>query len=211
MQVATRSYNSDTRRQRQSELRARIAATAAELYAQKGAVATSYADIAKHAGVSLPTIYNHFPSQHELMDACTWHVAAQAPTMPAAEILAAPDLRSACERLVAAADKSNAYFEPWMAWHEGRLVPFLAEFGEGSRKRQVALIIELLSRHLEAGEQREVPAAWESLIHFDLWHRMVREHKLPRAAVRALLVNLLLAVVEAGSFQPACTAPRSIV
>ena len=37
LRMATRSYNSDTRRQRQSELRARIAAAAAELHAMKGA------------------------------------------------------------------------------------------------------------------------------------------------------------------------------
>lgn len=87
------------------------------------------------------------------------------------------------------------YFEPWMAWHEGRLVPFLSEWGEGRRKRQVALMIELLSQHLGPGEQRELAAAWESLIHFDLWHRLVQEHKLSRAAARALLVQLMLAVV----------------
>ena len=208
MQVATRSYNSDTRRQRQSQLRARIAATAAELYAQKGAVATSYADVAKHAGVSLPTVYNHFPSQHELMDACTSHVAAQAPNMPVEEILGAPDLRSAAEWLVAAADKLNAYFAPWMAWHEGRLVPFLSELGEGRRKRHVALVIELLSRHVGSGEQRELAAAWESLIHFDLWHRLVHEHKLSRAAVRALLVHLVLAVVGPQGATPSTPRPR---
>lgn len=193
--MATRSYNSDTRRQRQLELRTRIAAAAAELHALKGAVATSYADIAERAGVSLPTVYHHFPGQNELLDACTSHVAAQAPPMPVEEILGAPDLRTAAERLVAGADKLNAYFEPWMAWREARLIPFLAERGAGVRKRQTALITELLSRHLEPGDHSELAAAWEALVHFDLWHRLLREHKLSRTAVRRLLVHLLLAVV----------------
>jgi len=107
-----------------------------------------------------------------------------------------PDLRSAAEWLVAAADELNAYVEPWMAWHEERLVTFLSELGEGRRKRQVALMIELLSRHIRSGEPRELAAAWESLIHFDLWHRLVHEHKLSRAAVRALLVHLVLAASD---------------
>jgi AcrR family transcriptional regulator len=204
--MATRSYNSDTRRQRQSELRARIAAAAAELHAIKGAVATSYADIAERAGVSLPTVYSHFPSQHDLMGACTSHVAAQAPPLAVDEILGAPDLGSAAERLVAGADKLNAHFEPWMAWHEQRLIPFLAEMGEVRRKRQGALIVELLSRHLGPGDHRELAAAWESLIHFDLWHRLVRAHKLSRLAVRALLVRLLLAA--AGPRPAASSTPR---
>ena len=202
--MATRSYNSDTRRQRQSELRARIAAAAAELHAAKGAIATSYADIAERAGVSLPTVYSHFPSQDELLGACTGHVAARAPRLPVDEILGAPDLRSAAERLVGGADRLNAYFEPWRAWHEQRLIPFLAELGEGMRKRQTALIAELLSRHLGPGEHRELAAAWEALVHFDLWHRLVRDHKLSRAAVRSLLVHLLLAVVGP---QPAAHPP----
>jgi AcrR family transcriptional regulator len=193
--MATRSYNSDMRRQRQSELRARIAAAAAELHAIKGALATSYADIAERAGVSLPTVYSHFPSQHDLMGACTGHVAAQAPPLAVDEILAAPDLRTAAGRLVAGIDKLNAYFDPWMAWNERRLIPFLAEASDARRRQQTALIAQLLSRHLGPGDHRELAAAWESLVHFDLWHRLVREHKLSRASVRALLVHLLLAAV----------------
>jgi AcrR family transcriptional regulator len=204
--MATRSYHSDTRRQRQSELRTRIAAAAAELHAIKGAVATSYADIAERAGVSLPTVYSHFPSQQDLIGACTSHVAAQAPPLGVDHILAAPDLPSAAERLVAGIDKLNAHFEPWMAWREQRLIPFLAELGEGRRKRQTALIAELLSRHLGAGDRRELAAAWESLLSFDLWHRLLRQHKLSRTAVRALLVRLLLAAV--GPRPSAVSTPR---
>jgi AcrR family transcriptional regulator len=204
--MATRSYNSDMRRQRQSELRARIAAAAAELHALKGAVATSYADIAKRAGVSLPTVYSHFPSQHELIGACTGHVAAQAPQLAVDEILAAPDLHTAAERLVVGVDRLNAYFEPWLAWHESRLIPFLAQAGEARRRQQTALIAGLLSRHLGPGDHREPAATWESLIHFDLWHRLVREHKLSRTAVRGLLVHLLLAVV--GPLPAAQSTPR---
>ena len=43
--------------------------------------------------------------------------------------------------------------------------------------------------------RHERAATWESLIHFNLWHRLVREHKLSRASVRGLLVHLLLAVI----------------
>ena len=93
-----------------------------------------------------------------------------------------------------------------MAWHEQRLIPLLAEMGEARRKQRTTLIAQLLSRHVGSGDHRELAAAWESLIHFDLWHRLLRQHKLSRAAVRALLVHLLLAV--AGPQPAAATTPR---
>lgn len=192
--MAPRSYNTESRRRKQLELRSRIAAAAAELHAQKGGLATSYADIARHAGVSLPTVYKHFPSQTELFGACTAHVASQAPQLPVDEILAAPDLRTAAERVVGAMDALHAHFEPWQAWREDRLVPFLADMYANLRRQQTALIADLLSRHLGPGDHREVAAAWESVVAFDPWHRMVRGHELPRPAVRRLLIQMLLAV-----------------
>lgn len=204
--MASRSYSIDKRRQLQSETRARIAAAAAELHAVKGGVATSYAEIAQRAGVSLPTVYNHFPSLGELIKACTSHVAARAP-MPAVDrILEAADLQAAAELLVADMDKLNAYFEPWMAWREERVVPALDEVTARGRKQQTAMLAELLSKHPVSADPHELAPVWETLLGFDVWHRMVREHKLPRTKVRAILLQLLLAVVGP---QPAVTVhPR---
>jgi AcrR family transcriptional regulator len=72
-----------------------------ELDAGKGAVATSYAEIAQRAGVSLPTLYKHFPTQDQLIAACTGHVAGQGPALSAAQILEAATLAAAAEALVA--------------------------------------------------------------------------------------------------------------
>ena len=157
-----RPYNSETRRRKQAELRERIAAAAAELHAQQGAVATSNADIARQAGVSLPTVYSHFPSQDDLLGACTAHVASRAPRVPVEQILGAPDLRVATERLVDAADALNAHFAPWKAWREDRVIPFLARMSETARAQQTALIAQLLERHLGARPPREVPPARET-------------------------------------------------
>lgn len=100
--MAPRAYNIDTRRQLQSELRLRIVAAMAEMHVIKGVMATNYADIAERAGVSLPTVYNYFPTQHELINACTGHVFSRAPRFPIEQILGAPDLYSAAERLAPA-------------------------------------------------------------------------------------------------------------
>lgn len=192
--MAPRAYNNETRLTQQAELKARIAAAAAELHALKGAVATSYAEIARQAGVSLPTVYAHFPSLDELVQACTAHVGQQAPPFPADEIFAAPDLAAAAQALVDAMDKLHAHFEPWLVWREQRQIAALAALQADERRQQLELIRALLQRHLGPGEHGEAAAAWESLLCFDLWHRLAREHKLSRKAVRKTLLQLLLAV-----------------
>ena len=194
--MKTRSYNIETRRRLQAELKTGIAAAAVELHAAKGSIATSYAEIAKHAGVSLPTVYKHFPTMNELLQGCTSHVIAKAPQFPAEAILSASDLPAAAELLVAAMERQHLHFEPWFAWREDRVVPFLAELSEGFRKLQSAFVAKLLAHHLGKGARREMVAGWESILSFDLWHRLVRSHGLSRPAARRVLVQSLLAVAE---------------
>ena len=192
--MTTRPYNSDLRLRKQAELRQRIAAAAAALHAKRGANATSYADIAAEAKVSLPTVYAHFPTQRELLVGCTQHVGAKAPPLPADEVLAAPDLRTAARLLVDAIDALHAHFEPWLAWREDRVIPFLAEMSDTRRTQLAALIARLLKRHLGPGEHREIVAGWESALSFDFWHRLAAGHGLPRPAARRVILRCLLAL-----------------
>jgi AcrR family transcriptional regulator len=204
--MAPRAYNSDTRRQQQAELKARIAAAAAQLHAEKGAIATSYADIAQRAGVSLPTVYNHFPTLDELVGACTGHVASQAPEVPVADILGATSFEAGTLALVEAIERIHLHFEPWKAWGEEGLIPALRQMLDGERRQVAGLIEHLLSTHLGEGDHRETAAVWESLLSFAFWHRLVREHKVSRPAARSRIVRLLLAA--AGPAPAATTTPR---
>jgi AcrR family transcriptional regulator len=203
--MAPRAYNNEIRLQQQAELKARIAAAAAELHAEKGAIATSYSDIAQRAGVSLPTIYNHFPTQDALIAACTGHAAQLAPPLPAEQILASADIAAAAHALVDAMDRIHAHFEPWKVWREHQVVPALGAMADAQRKQLTGLIEQVVARQLGATAPPGLAAVWESLLHFELWHRLVRGHKLSRAAVRRTLVHLLLAV--AGP-QPAAPSLR---
>src|SRR4051812_16821733 len=103
--MATRPYNNQTRQQLQAELKQRIVEAAVQLHAQKGGLGTTYADIAQAAGVSLPTIYKHFPQLDTLFQSCTAHVAQSAPALPLENILSAPDLPSSLHQLVVAMDQ----------------------------------------------------------------------------------------------------------
>jgi len=192
--MAPRAYNNETRQQQQEQLKQRIAEAAARLHAERGVLATSYAEIAQAAGVSLPTMYKHFPDLGQLVRACSGHVTAQAPFFPADEILAAPDLRTAAQLLVDATDRLHDYFEPWKSWREANRIPVIAENAAQQRGRMVQLCEALMARHGIDGPHHEMAVLWEALLDFELWHRLVRAHGLPRATVRAHLLSLVLAV-----------------
>lgn len=53
-----------------AEKKARIVAAAMELHAKRGVQATRWEEIAEAAGVSVATMYRHFPSLKELVPAC---------------------------------------------------------------------------------------------------------------------------------------------
>lgn len=195
--MSTRRYTPRVRQTQVFERRQRVAAATAELHAEKGVLATSYADIARRAGVSLPTVHSYFPTQVELLSACTGHVGAQAPQLPVQAVLAAPDLSEAADRLIAAMDGLHAYFEPWMSWRQETIVPFLAELAGTHRAQLMGLMVQLLSQH-RAGEQTVCAAVWESILSFDFWQRLLRQHGLPRARVRTILKDLLMAALGPG-------------
>lgn len=187
-----RPYNNESRQQQQAELRARIAAAAAELHASQGALATSYAQIAERAGVSLPTVYKHYPTLDELLLACTSHVAEREPRFPQDEIAAAADLAGAARLLVDACDALHAYYEPWLSWREHTRVPMLQQLHDERRRQFLQLCRPVLQAH-GAASPADTAALWESLLSFDFWHRLVRDHKLSRSAVRTRQLELLMA------------------
>ena len=173
--MAARSYDSESRRRQQAERKARIAAATAALHAKKGANDTSYAEIAAEARVSLPTVYAHFPTQRELLEGCTGHVAAtsaaRCPSTGYSRPPPCPPLRSL---LVDALVEQHLHFEPWLAWREDRVIPFLRRNVRGaSRDELAALIARVLKRHLEPGDHRETVAGWESVLSFDFWYRLL--------------------------------------
>jgi AcrR family transcriptional regulator len=207
--LAPRAYDNQARQQRQADLKTRIAVAASQLHAGKGVLATSYAEIAEHAGVSVPTVYKHYPDLDQLVRGCSGHVARGAPAIPAEAILACPALAPAIEKLVEAMDRRHAYFEPWMVWREHSRISALAEGAAAGREQLTKLCGAVLTRHRVAGNQRELAAQWEALLHFELWHRLVRVHKLRRATVCRTLIHLLLAAAGQQSAAPAHSRPTS--
>jgi AcrR family transcriptional regulator len=74
-----RPYRLRERARRQEETRRRITEAAVELHRTVGAARTTVSEVASRAGVGRMTVYNHFPTEADLVRACTGHWAAEHP------------------------------------------------------------------------------------------------------------------------------------
>ena len=74
-----RSYRKSKRAKSEEETRQRITEAAVELHGTVGPANTTLTEVAKLAGVSRMTVYNHFPTEVDLFAACSTHWATRNP------------------------------------------------------------------------------------------------------------------------------------
>src|SRR3954471_16490501 len=91
MSTQIRKYELKARAEAQRETRDRIARCAAELHEEKGVAQTTVSEIARRAGVTRVTVYNHFADLGELLPACAAHYATLHPAPELGAALAQAD------------------------------------------------------------------------------------------------------------------------
>jgi AcrR family transcriptional regulator len=74
-----RKYELKKRAERQAETRRRIVEATIDLHATVGPARTTLSAIAAKAGVQRHTLYAHFPTESDVMDACSGHYMAEHP------------------------------------------------------------------------------------------------------------------------------------
>ena len=74
---SVRIYRKRKRKLQEEETRLRITEAAVELHRTVGPANTKITDVADRAGVSRMTVYNHFPTDADLLRACSSHWVAQ--------------------------------------------------------------------------------------------------------------------------------------
>lgn len=79
MKQGKRAYRKRRRAESEEETRRRITEAAVELHGTIGPAHTTVTDLAKRAGVSRMTVYNHFPTDADVFKACSSHWAAENP------------------------------------------------------------------------------------------------------------------------------------
>lgn len=74
-----RKYRKLERARQEEETRRRITEAVVELHRTVGPARTKVTEVAERAGVSRMTVYNHFPTEADLVGACSAHWAAANP------------------------------------------------------------------------------------------------------------------------------------
>jgi AcrR family transcriptional regulator len=158
-----RRYRKQQRARKEEDTRRRITEAVVELHRTVGPANTRVTEVAERAGVSRMTVYNHFPTDADLIEACSTHWAVPNPTPDPASWAAEPDpterLRRALTELyawcAATADMMGNVLrdapivpalgdlmeERWSPYVDGMLAVLAAGWGEkpGSRDVRAAL------------------------------------------------------------------------
>jgi AcrR family transcriptional regulator len=85
--MSPRRYRLERRAETAGETRRRLVDATFALHGEQGISATTMTDIAVRAGVSVGTVYHHFPTYQDAVAACTRHVDESLP-LPTADIFA---------------------------------------------------------------------------------------------------------------------------
>ena len=180
--MAKRTYSMETREAREAETRERIVRAAVRLHADKGALHTPFAAIAKRAQVSPQTVYNHFPDLGALLGACTGHVAARAPAVDEGMFRGGRSAEERLRRLARAVYARVEFFAPWLrlGYHEAAFSPELAAlFAAGDDEvRRLAVVALAPDREPGAGF---VDAAFV-LLDYPAWKTLTRDRTTAEAA-----------------------------
>jgi AcrR family transcriptional regulator len=190
MSSETRKYELKARAESQRETRDRIARAAAELHEEIGPARTTVSEIARRAGVTRLTVYNHFADLEALLPACAAHYGSLRPQPDFGETLALPD---PAERVTETLARLYAWFretEPMYSkvFSDRVSVPEVDQF----MSHGVDLMLDELARGLAeslgrggrgAGDQR---ALLRLAVDFWTWQRLSREGLDDRAAGRLM-------------------------
>ena len=168
-----RAYRKRKRAQAEERTRRRITEAAVELHGTVGPANTTLTEVARRAGVSRMTIYNHFPSEADLFRACSTHWATQNPFPdPSTWTITDPG-----QRLVGALEELYV----WYALKEGMLgrvlhdvpnVPALAEVMGGMWGGYMDAVVEALAVGWSDANvaAEELHAMLRVAVDFHSWH-----------------------------------------
>ena len=172
-----RSYHMQKREADRLKVRERIVRATMELHDQKGVAPTTFADIAKKAGVGQATVHRHFPTLSDLVQACGAHVWVEMkPPVPqqAAEVFVG--LETTRERLRRMIEEVDNFYRRGahrlaLAARDRQLIPELDGFLTAIEAGVGALVREALAGS-ELGETTISRAS--ALMSFPVWASLER-------------------------------------
>ena len=190
MSTRIRKYELKARAESQRDTRERIATATAELHEEKGVANTTVAEIARRAGVTRLTVYNHFADLSELLPACAAHYERLHPIPDFGSVLAQED----------AADRVRGVLARLYGWYRetepmyGKLfgdrasVPELDRFLEQNIDRMLAELADDVATAFAVRGRRadRLHALVRVALDFWAWRRLAGEGLDDRAAADLL-------------------------
>ena len=171
----TRKYELKARAESQRETRDRIARAAAELHEEKGVAHTTVAEIARQAGVTRLTVYNHFATLGDLLPACAAHYATLHPAPDFATALALDDPAERVRNTLAQLYAWYRETEPMFGklYSDRASVPELDRVMEQDIDRIPAGLADALQAPIAAGDR--LRALIRVAVDFWTWRRLTHE------------------------------------
>ena len=169
----TRRYRKQERAVQEAETRRRIVESVVELHRTVGPANTTVTEVADRAGVGRMTVYNHFPTEADLIEACSSHWSRQNPFPDPEEWREIKDPR---ERLLRALNQLYKWYNETedMMGNIFRDAPIVAALGELMKDRWWALIdrmceILLKGRRLRGSRKTKAMATLRLALDFATW------------------------------------------
>ncbi|MBX3582133.1 MAG: TetR/AcrR family transcriptional regulator [Rhizobiaceae bacterium] len=181
------------------ETRERIMNATMQLHDEKGVARTTFADIAKRAGIGQATLYRHFPSVGDLVQACGGHVWVEMrPLTPDNAAVAFKGLTDPTARLEKLVDEVDAFFSRGelrlhLAGRDRELVPELDQFLSAVEAGISAYVGEALA---PMKLSKQSIAAVNAVMSFPMWQQL-RRMKLPAQKSRQLTIRLISCAIGA--------------
>lgn len=187
MSSETRKYELKARAEGQRETRDRIARVAAELHEEIGVARTTVAEIARRAGVSRLTVYNHFPDLDVLLPACAQHYEGLHPRPAFDQAVAHADpadrVGGSLELLYSWYRETEPMFSK--AFSDRVTIPELDRFLAGGVEQMQRELVDRLEQSLGTvtSDQR---AMLRLAVDFWTWSRLTHDGLNDRAASRLM-------------------------
>jgi AcrR family transcriptional regulator len=204
--MSTRPYRLGRRAETANETRRRLVQATFDLHREQGIAATSMKQIAERAGVSVGTVYHHFPSYQDAVEACGRHIAATWPLPTSAIFTGADTLAERVRRLVGAC---FSYFDqlPWFEPIRAEFRPLapVVAFVEREEANRVALMGEALKPlKIDLQQVRSAAALIDPAVHRAL--RRARYSTSAAADEAAAFILARFGLTEGVHHQPASNA-----
>ena len=164
------AYDSPLRRQQSDRTRELILDAFADQLADSGLQDFSVAKMAERAGVSVRTVYHHFPDRDALLDALDRRIDRELGDVPFPATAA--DIAGTVETLFRAFDANEQLVRAKFASELGRS---MRQRGRARRLEALRRIVDTITTNLPPQEARQATAVLHHLLNSEAWRSMKDE------------------------------------